>query len=379
MFPLKKFIGYIVAAAALAFTAVITFFAKQYGDLLDAFYPYFSRTVQKILSAITAPFPFLVWQVLVVGLVLLLIVSLVLLIIRRRSFVRWLGWVLAVAALLWTCHTSIHGLNFYTGSLAEDLHMDVKQITQQELEQALIYFRDRANALAESLPRDENGNPVYDDFDTLAENAGKGYEYLQKIQGYSVFAGDTSPVKKLGWKKMYTSMGICGVTMAVTGEAAVNPDIPNMSLPFVMCHEMAHRMAIASEDDANFAAFLACQANSDPQFQYSAYYMAYRYCINALGGSAASAIHKEANGAFRQDLKFYDDFFTQNKNETATNVANAANNTYIQASGDKNGVKSYNMVVTQLVNWYLSEIDGSDGTPKFDPTDTDYINGIIGE
>lgn len=376
---LKKYAGYIVAGAGLLFTAIITFFAKQYGDLLDAFFPYFSRTIQKILSTISAPFPFLLWQALVVGLILLLLVSLILVILRKRSFIRWLGWVLATASLLWTFHTGIHGLNFYASPLAEDLRMDMKQITQEDLTQALIYFRDQANALAESLPRDADGNLLYDDFDMLAENASSGYEFLQKSKGYSVFAGDTSPVKKLGWKKMYTAMGICGVTMAVTGEAAVNPDIPNMSIPFVMCHEMAHRMAIASEDDANFAAFLACQANADPQFQYSAYYMAYRYCINALGGESASRIHKEANSLFRRDLRFYDEFFNQNQSQTATNVANAANNTYIQASGDKNGVKSYNMVVTQLVNWYLLETAQPDNAPEFDPTDKDYINGIIGE
>lgn len=375
---MKKYTGFIVAAAGAVFTLVITFFAKRYGDLLDAFYPYMSRTLQGILAEISSLFPFTLWQAAVVALVALLVLSLIFLFIRKRSFIRWLGWVLAIVSLVWTFHTSIHGLNFYASPLAEDLRMDMKTITKEDLEQALIYFRDKANALAEQLPRDDAGNLLYDDFDTLAANAGTGYLAL-KADGYAVFAGNTSPVKKLAWRKMYTSMGICGVTMAVTGEAAVNSDIPNMSLPFVMCHEMAHRMAIASEDDANFAAFLACDANDDPQFQYSAYYMAYRYCRNALGGSAAAEIHKGVNDLFRRDLKYYDDFFNQNKNQTATNVADKVNDTYIQVSGDKEGVKSYGMVATQLVNWYLQETAPADDAPQFDPTDKDYINGIIGE
>ena len=45
----------------------------------------------------------------------------------------------------------------------------------------------------------------------------------------------------------------------------MNPSAPDVSLPFTMCHEMAHRMCIAYERDANFAAFLAAAHNPDVQ------------------------------------------------------------------------------------------------------------------
>lgn len=376
---MKKYTGYIIAAAALVFTAVITLFAKKYGQLLDAFYPYVSRTIQGVLASFSHLFPFTLWQVIVVVLVVLAVITLILSIRRKHGLIRWLGWVLAVACLLWTGHTTIHGLNFYAGSLAEDLRLELIEPTQEEMENALIYFRDQANALAQRLPRDENGDLLYDSFETLAEKAGAGFQTLRSRDGYAVFAGSTLPVKKLAWSKLYNAMGICGVTMALTGEAAVVADMPNMALPFVMCHEMAHRMAIALEDDANFAAFLACQANDDPQFQYAAYYMAYRYCYNALGGSAAAQIHEGADPLLRRDLKSYHDFYAQNNNQAATDLADKINNTYIQVSGDKDGVKSYGMVAIQLVSWYHQQTAQPEQTAPFDPTDTDYINGIIGE
>lgn len=375
---MKKYMGYIVAAAALLFTAVITLFAKNYGALLDAFYPYMSRTIQGALAAVSGIFPFTLWQVGAVVLVALLVLSLVFLFIRKRSFIRWLGWWMAIIAVGWSFHTSIHGLNFYASALAEDLHMEMKTITEAELEQALTYFRDKANELAAQLPRDEAGNLLYDDFNTLSQQAGDGFTSL-KMEGYAVFAGSTAPVKKLSWGKLYNAMGICGVTMAITGEAAVVADMPNMALPFVMCHEMAHRMAIASEDDANFAAFLACDANADPQFQYAAYYMAYRYCYNALGGSAAAQIHAGASDLLKQDLRAYDQFYARKQVQAATNVANKVNDAYIQVSGDKEGIKSYTQVVTQLVNWYLQQVAQPEQDSPFDPTDKDYINGITGE
>lgn len=373
---LKKYTGFIVAGASLLFTAAITLFARRYGELLDAFYPYFSRTAQSAIARVTGIFPFTVWQVLVMILLGALILTLVLMIVRKRSFLRWLGWWLAVACLLWTAHTSLQGLNNYASPLAEDLHMEMKTISKQELEQATAYFRDAANALAPQVPRDGAGNIAFDAFETLAEKAGNGYENLVSA-GYSVFAGSTAPVKKLSWGRLYNAMGICGVTMAVTGEAAVVADMPQVSMPYVMCHEMAHRMAIASENDANFAAFLACNASDDIQFRYAGYFTAYLKCMNALGRSISK--DEGACDLLRADAAAYFAFYRKNGNQTATNIATAVNDKFLQASGDSQGVKSYGQVVTQLTNWYLQQVAPSEETPRFDPTDADYINGILGE
>lgn len=380
---MKKYMGYFVALGGLLLTFAITTLAKRYGQLLDAFYPYVTRWLQKILSGISSIFPFTLWQALAVVLVLVLITILVLVIRRKKSVIRCIGWVLAVVSLGWCAHTAIYGLNFYASSLSQDLHLEEVELTQKDLENALLYFRDKANELALTLPRDEQGNLIYEEFDALAQKAGAGYQTLTR-QGYSVFAGSLLPPKKLMWSRVYSAMGICGVSMALTGEASVNPAIPNMSIPYVMCHEMAHRMCISLEDDANFSAFLACQANDDPQFVYSAYYMAYRYCYNALAKADRTAlkeIHAGVNDQFRRDLRFYDEFFAKEKNTAASTVANTANNAYIQVSGDKTGTASYGLVATQLTTWYLQETGQltPEEPPKFDPLDKDYIDDILGD
>lgn len=376
---MKKYKGYLVAAGGLLFTFAITYLAKRYGDLLDAFYPYVSRSIQQFLAACTSLLPFTLWQAIVVILVVAGLATLIYVFARKRSFIRWLGWVLATASLLWTAHTTVQGLNFYASSLAEDLHMELTAINKENVEEATLFFLEKANDLAGKLPRDDEGNLIFDDFETLAEQAAEGYQVLSREQGYAVFSGSTLPVKKLAWSGMYSAMGICGVTMGVTGEAAVNPDIPNMYLPFVMCHEMAHRMAIAPEDDANFAAFLACDANSDLQFQYSAYYMAFRYCLHALPYSTQDEILTNVDPLLMQDLRAYDTYFAEHQIDFAALLADKVNNGYIQASGDPSGVASYNNVVIQLTNWYLSETEQPEQDSRFDPLDKTYIDGILGE
>ena len=149
---------------------------------------------------------------------------------------------------------------------------------------ATAIYLEQANLLSTQISRDEAGNPVYPEFEPLAQMAADGFHSLVYDYSYPIFAGNTLPVKKLGWSDMYTSMSITGVTMGLTGEAAVNPEIPVVSLPFTMCLEMAHRMCITIERDANFAAFLACMANENVEYRYSAYFMAFRYCYNSLVG-----------------------------------------------------------------------------------------------
>ena len=380
--------GYLTAAIIAAITMGLMAIAERFSSLVDMVYPYVTREFQSILAEWSSTVPFTLWQVLVVGMVLAVATTLVLMITLKWNFVEWLGWVLAGASCIWLLHTGVYGLNYYAGPISADIRLGSYEFTVEDLEEATIYFRDQANAMALEMERDENGALIYDDFDTLALQAGDGFNTLAYEQSGSVFAGSVLPVKQLGWADLYTSMGILGVTMPLTGEAAVNPQIPVVALPFTMCHEMAHRMCIATENDANFAAFLTCLANESKQFRYSAYYMAYRYCYNALrsagtaeAAAAAARVQLDVNTYLQYDLKMYDRFFQTHRDNNAANIADMANDGYIKASGDKNGTASYGQVSIYLVNWYIEKqvrpFEGDDS--GFDPLDKDFVHGALGE
>ena len=380
--------GYLTAAIIAAITMGLTMLAERFSSLVDMVYPYVTREFQSILAEWSSTVPFTLWQVLVVGMVLAVATTLVLMITLKWNFVEWLGWVLAGVSCIWLLHTGVYGLNYYAGPISADIRLGSYEFTVEDLEEATIYFRDQANAMALEMERDENGALIYDDFDTLALQAGDGFNTLAYEQSGSVFAGSVLPVKQLGWADLYTSMGILGVTMPLTGEAAVNPQIPVVALPFTMCHEMAHRMCIATENDANFAAFLTCLANESKQFRYSAYYMAYRYCYNALrfagtaeAAAAAARVQLDVNTYLQYDLKMYDRFFQTHRDNNAANIADMANDGYIKASGDKNGTASYGQVSIYLVNWYIEKqvrpFEGDDS--GFDPLDKDFVHGALGE
>ncbi len=351
---MKYWRGYLVAAILAAITWALVQFAQAHSVLVDMIYPYMTRLVVTSMATWTGSMSFCLWQVLLIGMVVAGIVTVILMILLKWNFFQWLGWVLAAISCVVLLHTTIYGLNQYASPLADDVRLEITDYTVSELNEATVFFRDKANALAQQVSRDSKGNPDFGTFEELAEKAGDGFEVLTYEQAISVFAGSTVPVKKLGWRLFYG--GQFGVTVALTGEAAVNPKVPSAILPFAMCNEMARRMSIYSDADAAFAAFLAGTANPSEAFQYSAYLMAYNYCYTALSAiptstaqACAAETDKGVDPKLRTDLESYEKFFGE---------AVAENNRakIPEAAKDENSPISfseYSSAADLLTNWYI--------------------------
>lgn len=382
---MKYWRGYLIGGIIALIAFGINLLASQYTTLVDMFYPYVTRTVQNFLAEWSGGVGFCLWQVALVFLLVLVMVTIVLMIVLRWNPIQWFGWVAAVVAVIYFANTCIYGLNYHAGPIADDIRLEVTDYTLQELENATVYYRDLANEYADQVSRDKSGNVIYPSFQELAVDAGEGFKSLTYDYSYSVFAGTREPVKELGWSELYSSMGITGITVGITGEAAVNPDIPDVGLPFTMCHEMAHRMCIANERDANFSAYLACTANSGIEFQYSAYFMAYRYCYSALSthGSAdaantAARIATKMGDNLKHDMQEYNSFFEDRKDDDATEMANSFNDAYLKISGNESGVDSYAEVADLLVSWHIQEVvipaQMEEAEYVFDPYDESQVD-----
>ena len=313
---MKYWRGYLVAGILLAISGALTAFAKAHTALVDMIYPYMTRIVITSLADWSGGVSICLWQVLLIFLIVLALVTIILTIILRWNPIQVIGWVLACVCGISMLNTVLYGLNDYTGPFAEDVRLEVTDLTVSELNEATAYFRDQANALANQVERNSDGSVNFADFDELTKQAKEGFKTLTYDQAISIFAGSTAPVKKLNWSWIYTASGVASMTVPLTGEACVNPDVPDIAMPFVMCQEMSRRMIIAGQEDSRFAAYLACTANSSPEFQYSAYCIAYYYCHSALEAiptsTAQSCAKQTASGLnklVQNDLADYEDFF----------------------------------------------------------------------
>ena len=372
---MKYWRGYLTAFIFAVITWALMQFGRNFTNLVDMVYPYVVRTLQNMLAQWSGGVDFVVWQTVVMVLVILGLASAVLMIVLKWNPIQWFGWILAVASGLYMLYTLVFGLNYFAGPLAEDIRLEMGAYTVEELTEAAEYYRDKANALAVQVKRDADGNVDFADFDTLAKQTGDGFRALTYDYSYPVFAGETLPVKKLDWSGWFTRRGVTGMTIGVTGEACVNPDVPDILLPFSMSHEMAHRMCIFTEEDANFAAFLAGHVNDSIEYQYSAYFMAYRYCYTALvtantakTSAAAARVNNGVCDELFRDMTAYNKFFSK-----AGGSGSAATNVTLE----EDGTVSYGKVTDMLVSWHIQQIVLPSITVEeapFDPYDPNQVD-----
>ena len=352
----KTILRLTLSGALLILTALGVLAAKFFGEFFFGFYPAFSRRVTAILAGVTSVIPFALCEILLIALILWFFISLVRAIMKRRM-VRWLTGVLLIACILLTAFVGIWGLNYYAPPMRERLGLSDRQFTVAELKEATIYYRDRANELAGSVMRDENGVMAEYDFGELANAAGEGYETLsQSIEG---FDGSTVRVKKLLSSPLQGKLGTTGVFICLTGESCVSTTTHSASMPYTMCHEIGHRMAFAREDEANFCGFLACAANSRPEFRYSGYYAAFRYCYNALYGqdpTAAAEVWQGVSAEVARDWSDSSEYYRSLRNETAAELSDKVYDTYLKSFSVKSGVQSYGEVADLLLVWYFERL-----------------------
>ena len=313
---MKYWRGYLVALILAACAWGLTEFAQSHWVLIDMVYPYTARLIQNFMSQWSSGATYCLWQLFILILAAGVIASIVLMIVLKWNPIQWFGWVLSVVSVVVLLNTGLYGLNKYAGPVADDVRLEVTDYTVSELQDAAAFYQEKANMLASQVQRDGSGQVDFEDFDALAVQAANGFDNLTYQEYLSIFAGDRTPVKELGWSGFFTSKGHTYVHVGITGEAAVNPETPAVGLPFAMCQAMSKRICIANEQDAAFAAFLACTYNESKEFQYSGYLMAYRYCYNALtdmsissAQTAARALQQTESLYLRRDLETYNASF----------------------------------------------------------------------
>ena len=332
---MKYWRGYLVALIFAAIGWALVWFASSHTALVDMVYPYMDRLIINSLADWSANVSGCLWQILVLILTLLGIGGVVAMVLLRRNPIQLIGWILAVVCCLSMCSTLLYDLNEFAGPISEDVRLDMTDYTVAELSEATQYYRDQANALADSVSRDSKGRVKLPEFEELAVQAGNGFEKLTYEHAISLFAGSIAPVKKLGWSLFYG--GKTGALYPLTGEACVNPNVPEVAMPFAMCKEMAKRMTISREEDAKYAAFMAAEANDSELFRYSAYCIAYYYCYHTLAQvptstaqQNAKTVHAGANAKLISDMESYGKFVGKFKDPKGDSVADMLACAYIQ-------------------------------------------------
>ena len=385
---MKNWRGYLTAIIFAAITWGFVHFAKTHPVMIDMVYPYLTRIYLSAMADWASGTAACIWLVLLILFVVAIIASGALMVILKWNPVQWGGWVLAAILGVNMVITVSYSLNAYASPLADDIRLDISDYTVSELNEATTFFRNEANKLANSLERDGKDR-ILGSFEDLAALASQGFQKLTYDKAISIFASVDAPVKKLPLAGLFTSRGDSGLTVSLTGESAVNPNVPAAALPYAMCKELSHRISIYSEADANFAAFLACMNNEDPRYQYAGYLMAYYYCYEAIASiptstaqACAANTDKGVTPAMRKDLDAVFRFYGEAK--SSANVQAQANITASDSEVTLISFSSYSDVADLFASWYIQEYilpiyQEQNPVQEFDPLDESQVDltGIV--
>jgi len=182
----------------------------------------------------------------------------------------------------------------------------------------------------------------------------KCHTYTVLKEKFPHLAYEPTSVKKSLFSTPLTYMGFSGYLNPLTNEAQVDYLIPAYKLPTTTCHEIAHQLGYAAENEANFIGSLAAIHHPDTYFNYSGYAFALRHCLNEIYRRDEDLYFKiieSVNHGVLQNYKEVRDFWESYQNP-AEPLFKATYSAYLQSNNQLKGMDSYSYVVALLVNYY---------------------------
>lgn len=318
----------------------------------------FVRPAHRALALFWAHLPFSAAEALIalaaLGLLAFLAVQLVRLVRREgrgARIYRLLVTLLAAFLTVYALFCLLWGVYYYGDDFTAQSGVKNEPVSVEQLERVTAYFADLANEYAGQVPRDENGVCAFDRKALLAHSPAL-YRGVERV--FPCLAGPELAAKGVLCSKVLSLTDFTGFFFPFTGEANVNMDFPTSLLPSTIAHELAHQRGVAKEQEANFAAVLACLDDGDPAFVYSAALLAYTHLGNALYGADHEAWERIYGGLDERvlaDFAVNRAYWARYRTPVQT-VSNTVYEGFLYSYDQSLGLKSYGACVDLLVNYY---------------------------
>ncbi len=351
-----KIIGWSFLASSAIY--ILSRFIPEFAEIWTKYPAHWMRF---ILAKLTGWFPFSLAECVIVSLPIIALAYIVASTVssRRdnsdRNFYRWLRPMICIIMVVATLFFAAFGPAYSRRKLAVNLDLEQKAVSAEELYTTSVKVSTELKGLVRKVKFDISGASIMPyDYETLVEKMNVAFgKYADSVDYISHF--DSTP-KAVALSEAMTYTHISGVYTFMTGESNINTNYPDYLMPFTMAHEMAHQRGIAREDEANFVAFLVCIGSGDDYIRYSAYANMANYLNSALS-RANKELYKQYYTNYlpvevQKEFVAYSIFFDKYRESTASNVAGAVNNAFLQSQGQQAGTKSYGLVVDLAVAYY---------------------------
>ena len=346
----RKYILPIFLLIQIIFLKILALFPKvveQYYS--NGLYVFTSRFERTVLGKI----PFSIGDIMYGILIVYLLISIWKL--RRTWRKQWKDNVLKILSGFSVFYFFFHVLwaaNYYRVPLFEKMQIQ-REYTNEDLYAFTEKLIAKTNEVQFAITHNKNQkvrNPYSQD--SIFKMTQNGYDILAKQ--YPFFRYEIPSRKKSLFSLPLTYMGFGGYLNPFTNESQVNYKLPMYSFPNVICHEMAHQIGYASESECNFIGFMACIKNDDLYFQYAAYTVALRYCLeNVMMKNEVrfKALKTTINTGIIENYK-ESEFFWEQYDTFIDKGFHAFYDQFLKVNQQKDGLESYSKFIDLLINYY---------------------------
>lgn len=356
--PVRKLPRVCIVLFALAGVSLLIYLAAIIWEpFADFFSRYPGAVIRAILAHLTSWLPFSLAEAM-----LLFLPAAMFLLIRAaikyysdtwHNTLVYMGILLSVASLLITLLFCGFGTGYFGSTLDKKLGLDRQDVSAEELKYTAEILSEAVAAEAENVTfryqnfsvmpysLEEMNKKLLDAYDSISDK----YSFIQRLD---------SRLKPVVLSEPWSYTHITGVYTYFTGEANINVNFPDYTIPFTAAHELAHQRGIAREDEANFMAFLVCIESDDPYIRYSGYLNMYEYVSSSLYSANREMYFEVRNtlpNPVRAEMRAYSAFFDKYRDNVVADVSQAVNDTYLKVQGTA-GTKSYGMVTDLAVAYY---------------------------
>lgn len=270
----------------------------------------------------------------------------------RKDFKNWLIDIFAAVSIVYFAFHLFWGINYYRKPLDENLALN-RDYTTAELVSFVQRLIPKANAIHMEITHNDTVkvDMPYSKKELLRK-APLGYQNLSEEFPHLEYHPQS--VKFSLYSLPLTYMGFSGYLNPLTNEAQVDKLIPSYKLPTTTCHEVAHQLGYAAENEANFIGCLAAMNHEDIYFRYSGYIFGLRHCMNEIYRRDETLFEILVEKIDTGILKNYNEAeaFWDTYDNPLEPLFKLSYNSFLKANNQAKGMESYNYVVALLVNYF---------------------------
>ncbi|MCC6287443.1 MAG: DUF3810 domain-containing protein [Chitinophagaceae bacterium] len=266
-------------------------------------------------------------------------------IFKREYLFGMLGKIL----MLYIIFNVLWGLNYDRSGIRSQMKLEQQEYSKEALEEINRLLIDKVNTcktgsinqkIAYSMPAD-----VFKKTYSIYREASLQYPFLQY---------KNQSIKSSFFGTLGNYLGFSGYYNPFTGEAQVNTTIPAFLQPFVCCHEVAHQLGYAKENEANFVGYIVATSCQDSLFMYSAYLDIFLYAnrnLRRTDSISAREFSEQLSPAVKKDIQTMKDFYRNFQNPVEPYITWVYGK-YLESNRQPSGMLSYSEVIGDIIAYY---------------------------